>query len=222
MKTKLILFVLLSMLTTTHAWSQDKSEQIKKKGTWNYTLGLGMNTTSRDTKYAIFLTPNLSIGLIKNYASAKSLKHALQLKFSFYRETLKDVPFYQLDKTNVLESLTLKQVNTHPMLYVGWLSKYMIKEEKLFVQAGAGFNFLFMSTYKRKFSDGTKGTLRVPFPPKDFFFTRPEVSIGVGFIKKIGGLELTFKPTYAYNFTIGKLNLIPTFNSIALDIFIKF
>jgi len=210
------------MLTTTRGWSQDKSELKKKKGTWNYTLSLGANTTSRDTKYATLLTPNLSIGVIKNYASAKPLKHALQLKFSFNRETLKDVPFYQLDQTNVLEKLTMSQVNTHPMLYVGWLSKYMIKEEKLFVQAGAGFNFLFMSTYKRKFSDGTKGIIRVPFLPKDYFLTRPEVSIGVGFIKKIGDLELTFKPTYAYNFTLGKLNLIPTFNSIALDLFIKF
>ena len=98
----------------------------------------------------------------------------------------------------------------------------MIKDEKMFIQAGAGFNFMFLTSYKRKYSDGTSGTVHVPFPPKDLFFTRPELSIGIGFIKKLEAIELTFKPTYAYNFTISKLNLIPTFNSLTLETFIKF
>lgn len=222
MKIKLILFFVLTIVNTTYNWAQEKNDSNIKKNTWSYTLGLGMNTTSRDTKHASLITPNFSFGVIRNFHSEKLLHHGLQVKLSFYRESLKQVPFYKLNAANILESTTMSQTNTHPMLYVGWLSKYMIKKEKVFIQAGLGFNFMFLSTYKRKFEDGTTGVVRVIWPPKDFFVTRPELSLGVGFIKKFSKVEFTFKPNYAYNFTIGNLNLIPSFHSLSLDTFIKF
>lgn len=211
------LCLLLSLKT---GYSQEKPEEVNtleiKKAYWSYRIGLGLNTTSRDSKHVGFIAPNYSLGAIRNLRSKRILQHAIEFKLSLFQERFSGIPFYQLNESNTLVSSTMKQTNSFPMFYTGWLTKYWLKENKMFVQGGLGFNYMFLSTYKRKFSDGSSGKLNVIIPPGNWFVTRPEVSIGVGFKKEFNKFDLTFKPTYRYNFTTGNLNLIPSFHAISL------
>ena len=202
-----------------------RSKQLFTRNTptnkWTVNASIGANTTSTKSDYAQFIATHFGLGVSRSFNSNKTVQHALQIQLKFFKERFQGIPFYKLNDQAVLESSKMNQTNTFPMLYIAWAPSIDIVDKKISLHAGIGFNFMFLSSYKRKYNDGTKGSLSLALPPKNFFVNRPELSLGIGFNKTFGKLAFTFKPTYAYNFTVGRANLIPSFHSVSLQLAVK-
>lgn len=160
------------------------------------------------------------MGFLRNFkTSKKSTDYYLKVKTHAFNETLKNMPYFELDENNNLISSTYTCKSMHSMLYLGWGVRYTLplKSEKLSIRGDLGFNLLLPSRYASTYSNGNPKGIQYYRRPNNYFFTRPEASIGIGYKVNIGNHELTFTPLYSYNFTIKYLNLVPSFHTIGIE-----
>jgi len=208
-------FILFGLLL--HGQTEHKNTETKHQ--WGISVSAGLNSTSTKSSYANPLAFNWSVGVVRNI-ERKWLDHVLQFKYSVFKETFKDLPYYYLNDNQVLIKDNFKQTNSYSMLFLGWAGRRYFGSSGLFVQGGLGFNFMLPARYKRKFSS-QKGKQNY-WRPNNFFVTRPEISLGLGLKKSIGTKELVIKPIYIYNFTFNYLNLVPSFHSFGVETTLNF
>jgi hypothetical protein len=214
-----ILIASVFILNSMGIKAQDKEGNTSSRK-WGVTAGIGLNTTSTKSNAVNPIDLNWSIGVIRHFNLESKINHGIHFKFSMYKESFKDLNYYYLNNEGVLVNEKYKQKNSYPMLYLGYNIRYNLKKEAVFLQGSAGFNYMLPAKYKRVFSNKT-GTQRYG-RPNNLYVIRPELSLGIGLKKTIGNLELEIIPTYAYNFTIKYLNLIPSFHSFGIQTHLNF
>jgi hypothetical protein len=206
----------LLLLFTLAFWGLSAQEDSNKKKIRRITAEIGMGTTSTNSDYVNALAPNYALGWLREWPSQTKFKQAFQFKLNLFTENFKDLPYYFLEG-DIVKSKIYKQTNTFSMIYMGWQSKYELKEGQYFVQAGVGFNYVLLSYYKRKFNDG-KGKNPLLFPPSNYFFNRPELSLGFGINLELNRSVLSIVPKYTYNFIIGRSNFVPEVHALRIEI----
>ena len=210
MKT-IIKIILVISIYSSPFFSQKESIDINK---WGITGGIGINTTSTNSKNTSLLNYNLSLGGIRTLKVKGKVTHSLHLKYSVFKESIKGLNYYYLTDNNILMSEKYNQKNSYSMVYLGYNTKYDVNRS-VFLQGAVGFNYMLPAKYIR--SIGKKIGVQKYGRPFNFFFTRPELSIALGFRKKLGEKTIEIKPIYSYNFTIKYLNLVPTFHSLGIE-----
>lgn len=211
MKTTIQLILITLILPISLVAQEDNNSKFNQ---WAITGGLGVNTTSTNSKNASFLNYNWSFGVTKILKVKEKTAHSLHLRYTVFKESLKNLDYYYLDKNNTLINEKYNQRNSYSMIYLGYNMKHEISQ-CAFIQGAVGFNYMLPAKYKRTSTTKT-GTQRFG-RPYNFYITRPELSIGIGFKEPFGINNLEIKPIYSYNFTIRRLNLVPTFHSLGIE-----
>lgn len=212
MKT-IILLILIIPICSAPLLAQENTSPIETKK-WAITGGVGLNTTSTNSKNASLLNYNWSFGVARTLKVKAKTTHSLHLKFLTFRESLKNLNYYYLDNNNALINEKYNQINSYAMVYLGYNIKYDINQH-MFLQGAIGFNYMLPAKYKR--TSTTKNGTQKFGRPSNFYITRPELSLGIGFKEPFGINNLEIKPIYSYNFTIRRLNLVPTFHSLGIE-----
>ena len=137
MKLKNFLALCLFLLFGTfHAKAQTEKDNGSKK--WSLVLDAGLASSSTNSEYVSPLGYYYGIGVSKEWLSSKKLSHAVQIKVKVYKQHFSKLPYYTLNEQQELVSSTFNQVNSYPMLYVGWRPRYKLSNEKQFIQGGSG------------------------------------------------------------------------------------
>ena len=211
MRITLLLFLFSCFVPLAQAQEDHASEGSSH---WGLTAGLGQNTSSTDSKYASFSAFHWSLGLKRSWGEAPRL-HTLYIKYQVFGESFNKLPYYALDANQNVVASEYKQRNRYGMLYIGWHERFSIRDNLPFVEVGAGFNYMLPARYRRILSEGTGK--QSYGRPNNFFVTRPQLSLGLGFAMGEGPHQVVLKPTYTYNFTFKHLNLVPTFHAFSLE-----
>ena len=207
-----------SLLLLKFSFSQELNTSDFNK--WAISAHLGVNTTSTNSSNASFLSYNWSLGVLRNIETEKAVfSHHVKVKAQVFNEKLENLPFYELDSDNNLVSSTYTSKGMHSMIYLGWGIGYTLpfKSQAFLLKADLGFNYLLPSRYTSSYSNGNAKGSQSYRRPNNFFFARPEVSVGFGYKLNLGSNELIIAPFYSYNFTIQFLNLVPSFHTVGLE-----
>ncbi len=214
-----LLIVVCTLFLAINTFAQNDSIINSK---WGITAEIGVAMSSTNSDYNSLLSPNFSIGVVRNFAPKEKFSSALQFKLSVFTEKFKDLPYFYLNEAQVLTTLAYNQINTYTMLYFGYSANYYLKPDKYFVNGSIGVNFIPFTMQNRKINnDNGSGRYYFPLPPMNIMINRPELALGFGIKKKFGDTEMYFIPKYIYNFTIGSKNLVPSFGSLSLEIIYK-
>lgn len=166
-----------------------------KKG-WGVTAEYGINSNRHNSAFAS-LSPNYSIGVLKIISNNEKYENFIQLQFNVLNERLKNVPSSFINSDGAFASELIKQKTMYPLLFLGWrLNKKLNKQ--LFLNVGLGFNYKFSSIF---YSTNSQGTEKVNLPKsgKNFFFSNPELAIGIGYIVKVDEVVINLIPRYRLN-----------------------
>ncbi len=216
-------FLFIIILTLNSLFAQNASESVFHK--WGISAHIGANTVSTNSSHASFLNANWSLGVVRNLQMAnQSFKHRVKLKIQAFNEKLSNLPYYSLDQNDNLLSSTYTSKSFYSMVYLGWGVDYIlpIKSKALSIRGDVGFNYLLPARYSSIYTDGSPKGTQSYGRPYNFFLTRPEISIGLGYKLKLGDKQLIIAPFYSYNFTIQYLNLVPSFHTAGLQTTLNF
>jgi hypothetical protein len=218
-----IILLIACALIAVPSFSQYSPESEFHK--WGVSAHLGANTVSTNSSNASFLNYNWSLGVIRNFKTKSDVfRHYLKFKAQAFNEKLSNLPYYSLDANDNLVASTYTSKSFYSMIYVGWGTKYVLatKSKAFSIRGGLGFNYMLPARYTSIHSDGSPKGTQSYGRPYNFFFTRPEIAVGLGYKLNLGNSEMILSPFYSYNFTIRYLNLVPSFHTAGIEIIYNF
>jgi hypothetical protein len=190
---RLILIVLVLICFCKLGINQQSS--LLKDG-WGITAEIGVNSNRHNSAFAS-LSPNYALGFMKSISKKVRYEHFILFKFSLLNENLNNVPSSFINSSGAYVTESIKQKTTYPLLFLGWRVNRKLNE-KLFLNAGLGFNYKLKSTFSTTSSLGTE-SITLPKSGKNFFFSNPEISLGLGYKIKWSNIIVNVIPRYRLN-----------------------